>query len=83
MVTARPCDAKSRGACNLIESIDSGSAPPDALVTVVVVIALTPSILDGAENDDAPLDAVLFVTTYLSMTTLPSDNALLTTPSPK
>ena len=54
MVTARPCDAKSRGACSFIESIDSGSAPPDALVTVVVVIVLTPSIVDGAENDDAP-----------------------------
>ena len=61
----------------------SGSAPPDALVTVVVEIVLTPSMVDGAENDDAPLAAVLFVTTYLSITTLPSDNALLTTSSPK
>ena len=46
----------------LLKSIDSGSAPPDALVTVVVVIVLTPSIVDGAENDDAPL-LFLFVTT--------------------
>ena len=83
MVTARPCDAKSRGACNLMDFKLSGSAPPAALVTVVVEIVLTPSIVDGAENDDAPLAAVLFVTTYLSITTLPSDNALLTTSSPK
>ena len=62
MVTARPCDAKSRGACSLMDNV-SGSAPPDALVTVVVEIVLTPSMVDGAENDDAPLAAVLFVTT--------------------
>ena len=32
--------------------------------TVVTVIVLTPSIDEGAVKEDAPLAAVLFVTTY-------------------
>ena len=67
----------------MIELRLSGSAPPAALATRVIVISLTPSMVDGAEKDDAPFDAVLFVTTYSSMTMLPSDKPLLTTPSPK
>ena len=37
----------------------------------------------GDEKDDAPFAKSLFVTTYCSITILPSDKALLTTPSPK
>ena len=67
----------------MIEFRLSGSAPPDALATVVIVISLTPSISEGAEKDDAPFDKVLFVTTYYIVTILPSDKLLLTIPSPK
>ena len=67
----------------MIEFRLSGSAPPDAFATVVRVISLTPSISEGAEKDDAPFDAVLFVTTYSIITIFPSAIALLTTPSPK
>ena len=58
----------------------SGSAPPIAFETVVTVIAVTPSILVGALNVDAPFASSLFVTTYCSLIKLPSDTALLTTP---
>ena len=49
----------------------------------MVVTPVTSSIDDGDEKDDAPFAAVLFVTTYCSITILPSDNAALTVPSPK
>ena len=67
----------------MIESKLSGSAPPDALATVITDISLTPSISEGEEKVDAPFDNVLFVTTYSSITILPSATDLLTTPSPK
>ena len=67
----------------MIELILSGSAPPVAEATVVTVISVTLSIADGDENVLAPFASVLFVTTYCSWTTLPSDKPALTTPSPK
>ena len=60
----------------MIEFRLSGSTPPDAFATRVIVISLTPSIVDGAEKDDAPFDTVLFVTTYSSITMFPSDKLL-------
>ena len=73
----------TNGAFNFTESILSASAPPVAPDTVVVVTDVTLSILVGELNEFAPFAKLLFVTTYCSMTMLPSDNALLTVPSPK
>jgi hypothetical protein len=63
VVTARPWAAKSKGALSLIDWSDSASAPPEAFATVVIVMLVTVSIAEGDENDDAPFDWVLFVTT--------------------
>ena len=68
---------------NFIDSTVSGLEPPVAFATVVTVIPVTPSILEGELKDEAPFASVLFVTTYCSVTILPSDKPLLTTPSPK
>ena len=59
------------------------SPPPSALLTVVTVISVSPSIAPVAENSAAPFANVLFVATKDSKTIFPSDNALLTIPSPK
>ena len=47
----------------MIEFKLSGSDPPAAFATVVRVIVLTPSIVDGAEKEAAPFASVLFVIT--------------------
>ena len=63
--------------------MDSGSAPPTAAASVVTTMPVSPAIEDGAVNVDAPLAAVLFVTTYFRVIILPSVIDLLKTPSPK
>ena len=53
------------------------------LRAILAVPFVTPSIADGEVKELAPLAALLLVTTYFKITMLLSDNALLTTPSPK
>ena len=67
----------------MIESTDSGSAPPTAPETVVTITSVTPSIAVGDVKAVTPFAAPLVVTTYCKITILPFVNALLTTPSPK
>ena len=67
----------------MIESTDSASAPPTALLTVVTIISVAPSIAVGAEKVDTPFAAPLFVTMYCNITILLSDKPLPITLSPK
>ena len=71
------------GAFNLIDCIVSLSAPPDATSTVSIDKSVTVDIALEDVNEEAPFATVLFVTTYLNLTTLLSDSALPVIPSPK
>ena len=82
-MTARSWAVYCKGALYRIDSFDSDSAPPCADELVVIETFVKPSIDPVNVNVEAPLDSVLFVTMYSSMTILPSDKFCPSTPSPK